>query len=154
MNLLDASFAKKRISAGGLIRNGAGELLIVQPGYREGWLLPGGVVEADESPQQALLREIAEELNLPARSPRLRCVDYLGAGPRYGESLHLLFECAAPTAAELREMRVDGVELLQWRWSSPAQAQDLLVPSIAARLRALERAASAAPLYLENGAAV
>jgi len=151
MTSLDDRFPKKRISAGALIRNGAGELLIVKPTYREGWLLPGGIVEAGESPQRALVREVEEELNLRLRAPRLRCVDYLSASGEYGESLHLLFACAAPDAAELAQLRVDADELAQWRWSAPDAAQALLVPSIAARLRTLARAAPQGVLYLENG---
>ena len=151
MSSLDDRFPKKRISAGALIRNGAGELLIVKPNYRDGWLLPGGIVEAGESPQRALLREVEEELNLRLRAPRLRCVDYLRASGDYGESLHLLFACTAPSEAELAQLRMDADELDEWRWSAPDAAQALLVPSIAARLRTLARAAPEAVLYLENG---
>ena len=46
---------------------------------------------------------------------------------------------------------MDADELDEWRWSAPDAAQALLVPSIAARLRTLARAAPEAVLYLENG---
>lgn len=149
----DRLFPRKRISAGGLIRNRAGELLIVKPAYRSGWLLPGGIVEADESPRHALCREIEEELGLIARPLRLLCVDYLDASADYSESLHLLFECATPDDDALAALRVDAVELLQWRLCAQAEALALLVPAIARRLRALSLGGER-PVYLENGAAL
>ncbi|WP_408952602.1 NUDIX domain-containing protein [Lysobacter sp. Hz 25] len=150
MNLLDASFPKKRISAGGLIRNGSGEILIVKPAYRAGWLLPGGIVEHDESPMQALYREIQEEVALRVRPQRLLCVDYLSAGPDFSESVHLLFECAPLDEEAVGAIRIDRVELIEFRFCSLDEAESLLVPSIAKRLRALSRSALI-PAYLENG---
>lgn len=150
MTQLDASFPKKRISAGGLIGGCDGRLLIVKPSYREQWLLPGGVVEADESPEQALRREILEEIGVRVRPRRLLCIDYLSASTQYGESLHLLFECEPLTDAVAQAIRVDGIELLEFRWCEPEHAYALLVPSIAKRLRSLAPDASA-PAYFENG---
>lgn len=150
MNPLDASFPKKRVSAGGLIRNRDGAILIVKPAYRAGWLLPGGIVERDESPVQALCREVQEEIALRVEPQRLLCIDYLGASSDFSESLHLLFECAPLDEAALGAVRVDGIELIEFRFCRLDEAASLLVPSIAKRLRTLSDQAPA-PVYLENG---
>src|SRR5690606_12767250 len=53
---------RKRVSAGCLLFDEAGRLLIVNPTYKDGWEIPGGAVEANESPLDGCIREIREEL--------------------------------------------------------------------------------------------
>ncbi|MBN7138016.1 hypothetical protein A7A76_02820 [Lysobacter enzymogenes] len=152
MTRFDAQFPKKRISAGCLIRSDDGRLLIVKPNYREGWLLPGGIIEAGESPAQGLRRELIEELELDVGTGlRLVCVDYLCADASYAESLHLLFDGPVLDASARARLRLDRSELTELRFCAPAQAYALLVPSIARRLATIENGQG--PVYLESGAA-
>jgi ATP/GTP-binding protein len=51
-------------SAALLIENPAGELLTVKAYYKTHWSLPGGMVDAGETPLQAALRETQEEVGL------------------------------------------------------------------------------------------
>src|SRR5258708_23595711 len=49
-------------SAGALIFDRAGRLLILKPTYKSGWTIPGGVMEADgETPRGACRREVRQE---------------------------------------------------------------------------------------------
>ena len=57
---LDARFS----SAAVLIENNKGELLILKANYKDNWGLPGGVVDAGESPLAAAVREAKEEANI------------------------------------------------------------------------------------------
>jgi hypothetical protein len=59
-----ASLARKRMAATGFFRDEQGRVLLVNPVYKEMWDLPGGAVEAEESPHAACRREVAEELGL------------------------------------------------------------------------------------------
>ena len=51
-------------SAALLIENSAGELLTVKAYYKTHWSLPGGMVDAGETPLQAALHETQEEVGL------------------------------------------------------------------------------------------
>ncbi|MFB9238390.1 NUDIX domain-containing protein [Plantactinospora siamensis] len=55
-------------------------LLVSHAGNRDGWAVPGGAVDIGESPAQAAVREIREELGVQLSQPRL--LDVLG-GPDY-----------------------------------------------------------------------
>lgn len=48
-------------SAGVLVLTPTGEMLMVENPYRQGLVLPGGMVEADESPGTPAEREVCEE---------------------------------------------------------------------------------------------
>jgi 8-oxo-dGTP diphosphatase len=63
----NARQARKRVSADALIRDQAGRVLLVNPGYKPGWDLPGGMAEANDAPADAVRRQLLEELGLDAR---------------------------------------------------------------------------------------
>ncbi|MET8358865.1 NUDIX hydrolase [Micromonospora sp. NPDC005171] len=52
-----ASLPRKRTTAGLLITDGDERVLLVESAYKAQWEIPGGWVEADESPYQARIRE-------------------------------------------------------------------------------------------------
>ena len=54
------------VTAGALIFNDAGEVLLLKHRFRagSGWGIPGGFLEAGEHPEQALRRELREEVGL------------------------------------------------------------------------------------------
>src|SRR6202142_2263644 len=52
------------VSAGGLITDPGGRILLVKPNYRDHWTLPGGICEHGEPPHEGCAREVAEEIGL------------------------------------------------------------------------------------------
>jgi 8-oxo-dGTP pyrophosphatase MutT (NUDIX family) len=58
------------VAAAGLVRDGAGRVLLVRH-PRRGWEMPGGQVENGEGVEAAALREIAEESGIVTRAARL-----------------------------------------------------------------------------------
>lgn len=141
-------FPKKRISVGALITNAENEVLIVKPCYREGWLLPGGVVDANESPAQALSREIAEELDITISIGELLCVDYTSADLKFDEGINLIFSCGSLSDQLRRSITLCEKELVEMQFCSIDIAQRLLVPSLAKRVNLLAQDLGG---YLENG---
>ncbi len=83
-------------SAGALIFDRAGRLLILKPTYKSGWTIPGGVMEADgETPWEACQREVREECGLEVRTGRLACVDFRRPRPGRPGGMRFLFDCGA-----------------------------------------------------------
>lgn len=63
-----------------IIRDANGRVLCTQRGYgewKDWWEFPGGKLEAGETPEEALMREIREELSTEIRVDEFLCtVDY------------------------------------------------------------------------------
>lgn len=74
------SMERKHINVAAAIIEQDGKFLATQRNYGEfkgGWEFPGGKIEINESPEEALVREIQEELQVPIRVDRfLITVDY------------------------------------------------------------------------------
>jgi 8-oxo-dGTP pyrophosphatase MutT (NUDIX family) len=137
-------------SAGALVGDGSGRLLILKPTYKSGWTIPGGQIEADgESPWDGCRREVAEETGLTVVSGRLACVDFLRPRPDRPGGLRFLFDCGSIGPSEREGIVVDGVEIGEHRWVAPDEAGRLLSGPVGRRVA---RALSATGfVYLEDG---
>ncbi|HOU40612.1 MAG TPA: NUDIX hydrolase [Promineifilum sp.] len=141
----------KRISAGCLLFDEAGRLLIVKPIYKEGWEIPGGTVLANESPLEGCIRETAEELGLARRPLRLLVVDYADETKDRTESLSFIFDGGVLSSAEVEAIRLPPKELSEYRFLPPEQAMALLNRRLARRVRrCLGARVSGTVLYLEE----
>jgi ADP-ribose pyrophosphatase YjhB (NUDIX family) len=112
---LRAAVGHKRIllaSVAGIIRDANGAILLVQQRDDGAWSTPGGTIEMDETPADAVVREVWEETGLLVRPTRLIAV-YGGPAfvvryPNGDESQYVssIFECVV----ESGEIRADGDE--------------------------------------------
>ncbi len=147
----------KPMAAAALIQNDAGAPLIVEPNYRKGWLLPGGMVELDESPKQACRREIKEEVGLELQVGRLLCVDNQSVedhNDQHGvESLKFLFDGGVVTRAQTASIVLQEDELNAHAFVSHAEALRKLSRALSRRTRhALAAQRTGQTFYLENQA--
>src|SRR5215216_6397991 len=99
-----APHSMKSISAGALFFDEQGRLLIVKPTYKDGWEIPGGVVERDESPLQGCLREIREEIGLQVTLGQLLTVDYKTRRADLPDSLQFVFLGGVLTPAQIESI--------------------------------------------------
>src|SRR4051794_28538038 len=145
--------ARPRVAAGVLVHDEQNRVLMVRPTYKDGWDIPGGYVEPDESPAQAAEREVAEELGLRRTPGRLLVVDW-APHPAEGDKLLFVFDGGTLTPAEVDALQLGADEIAEARYWSP-DALDKLAPArLANRLRlALSALAAGNTLYAERGGA-
>src|ERR1700678_3267330 len=106
-----ASLARKRMAATAFFRDDQGRVLLVNPVYKETWDLPGGAVEAEESPHAACRREVAEELGLDRPPGPVLAVDWVPSRPERPEGLIVVYDGGGLTAADAKTIIVPDDEL-------------------------------------------
>jgi 8-oxo-dGTP diphosphatase len=137
-------------SAGALIFDDAGRLLILKPNYKQGWTIPGGQVEGDgESPWDACRRETLEECGLEVEHGRLVCVDFLSPRPHRPGGVRFLFDCGAFSDKRLKAVTLQADEIDEYRLVEMDEALALLSGPL--RRRVSKSASAKRCLYLENG---
>ncbi len=108
--------ARKRCSAGAIFLNEAGEMLLVKPGYKEGWTIPGGAVDTQESPRNACVREVAEELGLNIPLPEFIAVIHVPRPEKNDEVLHFMFFGGTLSSQQIHEIKIQPSELDEYRF--------------------------------------
>ncbi|SMC72020.1 NUDIX domain-containing protein [Lentzea albidocapillata] len=136
-----ASLPKKRMAAGVLFRDKAGRVLLLQPSYKPNWEIPGGAVEADESPWETAARELTEELGWERPLGRLLVVDYVRPQDSRPEGVVFVFDGGVLDETELVGMVFPDGEILSAGFHTMAEAREKLKPLLADRLVAALRAA-------------
>jgi 8-oxo-dGTP diphosphatase len=147
-----ASLARKRMAAAALCRDEAGRVLLVDPIYRDTWDLPGGAVEAEESPQAACWREVAEELGLDRPVGRVLALDWVPSRPERPEGVIVVYDGGVLTAEDIEAIRVPEEELAGYAFVPVDQLAGRVTPLVSRRITAsLEAVAAGTVASLEGG---
>ncbi|WP_067903673.1 NUDIX domain-containing protein [Nocardia vaccinii] len=151
----NASQPRKRVGADALIFDGAGRILLVDPNYKPDWDLPGGMAEANEPPDHALRRELAEELGIQrADSLPLLCIDWVSPHGVWDDSLMFIFDAGQLTDEQIRHLHLTDDELDAFEFCTLEQAEQRLRPYVWARTAAAIRARETSHVaYLHDGEA-
>jgi 8-oxo-dGTP diphosphatase len=122
-----------------LITDSADRVLLVKPNYRPFWGIPGGIVEADEAPHEAVTREIAEELSLDIPAGDLLVIDWAAPdGERPRGIANFIFDGGTirdPSRIRLQAEELDDAQFLTWE-----EAEARMADFAAARIPAARQA--------------
>ena len=137
-------------SAGAMIFDPAGRLLILKPTYKKGWTIPGGQVDSGgESPWDACRRETHEECGLVVERGRLVCVDYLPPKPSRPGGVRFLFDCGTFPQPAFDAVVLQEAEIADYRLAELADALELLSGPL--RRRISQCTGRSGFVYLEDG---
>src|ERR1700734_2968039 len=147
-----ASLARKRMAATAFLRDDEGRVLLVNPVYKQTWDLPGGAVEAEESPHAACRREVAEELGLDRPPGRVLAVDWVPSRPERPEGLIVVYDGGVLSEAEIGEIVLADGEVSEFALVAPDEVAGLVTPLLARRVAScLDAVAAGTVATLENG---
>jgi 8-oxo-dGTP diphosphatase len=151
-----AQLARVVTSAGALITDPAGRVLVVKPNYRPGWSLPGGVCEHGEPPHLGCAREVLEEVGLTITPGRLLVVHWMPPGGTQDGRIErtdpvIAFIFDGGTADDPAQIRLQHEELDDYAFVDPRDSDRYLRPEIAARIpAALAARTGEGPAYLHG----
>jgi 8-oxo-dGTP diphosphatase len=116
-------------SVSGIVRDSAGRILLVQQRDDGVWSTPGGAIEPDETPADAVVREVWEETGLSVVPRRLFGVfggpTFVVHYPNGDETQYVscMFECEIISGV----LQADGDETQHVRFWSQSEARELLL---------------------------
>jgi|SRR6267142_7110140 len=99
-------------TAGAIVMDESGRLLLLKHVFRagSGWGIPGGFIQAGEQPEEALRRELREEVGLELESAEIAFIRTL----KSIKQIEILFYCRPRGNAEPKSIEVEQVG-----WFSP-----------------------------------
>ncbi|MDN5933372.1 MAG: NUDIX hydrolase, partial [Pseudonocardia sp.] len=149
-DLVAAPLPRRRVAAAMLLTDGCGAMLVVEPTYKQGFEIPGGVVEDDESPRTGAAREVAEELGITRTPGALLVIDHVPAAGRRTEGLVVVFDGGHVEDPATLVLARD--ELRSYAFVAPDRLGEYL-PALQTRraLAALRARGQGATVYLEDG---
>lgn len=118
------------------------EVLLVRNSYVPYYCLPGGYMRRGETPADAVLRELREEVGIAARDDELELV-YDQTREWEGKSDHVrIFNLQVAGEAARPEVRVDHREVIEASWWSAERALELtLFPPVRTVIEQMKRRA-------------
>lgn len=110
-----AAQEKRVSSAAVLVENTDGQLLVVKATYKPYWSLPGGIIDAGETPREAAIRELHEEVGIVAKKNQLDFVTIINRRSKMADTYQFVFRLLKKLETDTPMRFVDGeIEAIDW----------------------------------------
>jgi 8-oxo-dGTP pyrophosphatase MutT (NUDIX family) len=125
--------------------------MLVHPTYKDYWDIPGGYVEPGETPYQACVREVAEELGIHPNIGRLLVVDW-APGLSDGDKMLFVFNGGQLTDGQHGDIKLQASELSEYAYLETEEIAARTIPRLQHRIAEARRSLDTASFtYLEHG---
>jgi len=153
-SLLNSFLPRKRAISQMLVRDPEDRVLLCRLTYKNDWDLPGGVVEVGESPQEAVSREVKEELGLDIGAGALLLTDWLPPWSGWDDALCLVFDGGVRDASIVRDAVLQVREIRSAQFCTVEEVREHCADFTARRIEAaLARVRGSGSAYTESGRA-
>ncbi|MBO0811518.1 MAG: NUDIX hydrolase [Microlunatus sp.] len=149
--VMNAALPRKRLIAHVLMRHADGRVLLCDTTFKADWELPGGIVEPFESPRQAAIREVREELGIDIQLGRLLAVDWMPPYLGWDDAEELIFDGGTVTEDEIAGYVLQPTEIRGVRLINIADAESHLTALSFRRLSAITALNADRTLTMEDG---
>lgn len=78
--------------------------------------MPGGVVESNESPYRACIRELKEEVGLDLTPNKLLALNYTGIVEEEIDALVFVFDCGKIDQCKIKNIRIPREEIMDYKF--------------------------------------
>ncbi|GAA2969427.1 MULTISPECIES: NUDIX domain-containing protein [Streptomyces] len=139
------------MAAGALFFDEAGHVLLVEPTYKDYLDIPGGYVEQGESPLQACVREVREELGIAPPIGQLLAVDWAPSDGE-GDKILYLFDGGVLDQVVLDRVEFRDGEIRAVAFHPVCKVSTVTIPRLARRIeQAVQARQRGETVYLEHG---
>ena len=133
-----ASIPQKRVAAGALFFDENNRVLLVETSYK-GWSIPGGVADAEESPRDACVREVKEEIDIPVAAKDLILLSVAHITPSKkeswkGDSLQFVFDGGVLDKDMINNIALDNEEIINFAFIEKEKITTHLTKGICQRV--------------------
>lgn len=114
----------KRLSSAAIIlEDDDGRAVFVKANYKSYWTFPGGVVDPGETPKQAAVREVREEVNVEVDIETVQFVAVANRSSDVASTYQFVFQTKLPVGAR-ETIRIQASEIDEYDFVSKQQVLD------------------------------
>ncbi|MFG2284840.1 NUDIX domain-containing protein [Streptomyces sp. NPDC048595] len=150
----EAKMARPRMASGALFFDDQGRVMMLEPTYKDYWEIPGGYVETGESPRQACIREVREELGIEPVIGPLLAVDWAPSSAE-GDKVLYIFDGGILPKSLQGQIRLQVSEIKGYAFHPVSAVAEVTIARLARRVQAAAQArVEGHMVYLEHGGSV
>ena len=135
---MDSVLPMKRLIGHAVFRDTLGRVLLTETRYKEDWELPGGIVEAGESPRIGAEREVLEEIGLSITFGNAALIDWMPPYLGWSDAVEFIFDGGTlPDDVAAGITVTDPRELAAVHWVAPVDLDEHVTEISSRRIRLL-----------------